>query len=232
MRNTGLKQVKIVLAEASLELVPKEITNHPSVIKNALRRNRKPYETLLDVSLHYHAMKKLPNKEKRGRPDILHITLLNLLSSPLNLEGRLKLVVHTYGDYCIKVNPLTKLPRNYLRFVGLMEQLLTYGRVPKKNKPLMEAFPSTFDKALKILNASKSILLTEKGELNSPEEICKESLNEGLPLVMGAFPHGDFSEDVYSTAYREYSIYPKPLDTWVVASTITHACEKVLHILL
>ncbi len=232
MKYAELKQVKVVLAEASLELVPKEITNHPSVIKNALRRNKKPYETLLDVSLHYHAMKKLPNREKRGRPDILHITLLNLLSSPLNLEGRLKLIVHTYGDYCIKVNPLTKIPRNYLRFVGLMEQLLKYGRVPQKNEPLMEAFPSTFDKALKILNASKSILLSEKGKLNSPEEICIESLDKGLPIVIGAFPHGDFSEYVHSSAYKEYSIYPKPLDAWVVTSTITHACEKVLHILL
>ncbi len=224
--------VKIALAEASLELVPTEITNHPSVIKNALRRGKKPYETILDVSLHYYAMKGLPNKEKRGRPDILHITMLNLLSSPLNLEGKLKLVIHTYGDYCIKVDPLTKLPRNYLRFVGLMEQLLISGRVPQRNKPLMEAIPSSFNNALKILNASKSIALTEKGDIKSPEEVCEESLREGLPIVIGAFPHGGFSKDIYSTFEKEYSIYPKPLDAWIVASIITHACEKVLHILL
>ena len=224
--------VKIVLAEASLELVPREISRHPSVVRNALRRGKKPYEMLLDISLHYEAMRKLPDRGKRGRPDIPHITLLNLLSSPLNLEGRLKLLVHTYNDYCIKINPVTKLPRNYNRFVGLMEQLLITGRVPKVGEPLMVAIPSSFTGVIKLLNASKTILLTEKGDVRSTEEICKESLERGLPIVIGAFPHGNFSSEVYSTAEEEYSIYPKPLDAWVVASTIAHGCEKTLHILL
>ncbi|MEM4684334.1 MAG: 16S rRNA methyltransferase, partial [Thermosphaera sp.] len=64
-------KLRIVILEAGLELVPKSIANHPSILKNAARRGKKPSEVLLDVSIHYPAMKKLPDKLKRGRPDIV-----------------------------------------------------------------------------------------------------------------------------------------------------------------
>ncbi|TRM90261.1 16S rRNA methyltransferase, partial [Sulfolobus sp. B1] len=54
--------VNIILLESAIELVPREIVDHPSVIKNAKRRGKKPEDTLLDISLHYHAMKSLENK--------------------------------------------------------------------------------------------------------------------------------------------------------------------------
>jgi rRNA small subunit pseudouridine methyltransferase Nep1 len=75
--------INIILLEAGIELVPKEIVNHPSVVKNAKRRKKKPEDTLLDISLHYHAMKKLENVHKRGRPDIIHQALLIMLTDPM-----------------------------------------------------------------------------------------------------------------------------------------------------
>ncbi|TRM76859.1 16S rRNA methyltransferase, partial [Sulfolobus sp. A20-N-F8] len=74
--------VNIILLESAIELVPREIVDHPSVIKNAKRRGKKPEDTLLDISLHYHAMKSLENKYKRGRPDIVHQALLLILTDP------------------------------------------------------------------------------------------------------------------------------------------------------
>ena len=230
--NLTTRYVKFLIAEAALETVPREIAKHPSVIRNSMRRGKKPIETLLDVSIHYYAMKHLIDREKRGRPDILHIILLNLLSSPLNLEGKLSLLVHTYGNYVIKVNPSIRLPRNYNRFIGLMEQLFSKGKVPPNEKPLLEILPASFEYALKMLDATSSILLSEKGIISSPERICRESLATGQPIVIGGFPHGSFRNEVLSTASKVYSIYYKPLDGWVVASIMAHACEKVLKILL
>ncbi len=228
----GLK-VKMIIAEAALELVPHEIVGHPSVLKNAAKRRKRPAETLLDVSLHYHAMTRLRDRQKRGRPDILHLTLLELLSSPLNIEGTLELYIHTYGDYGIEINPRTKIPRNYIRFVGLMEQLLSYGRVPKNSvKPLMTARPATFEDVLRGTGSKSCILLSEDGEITSPEKICSEALVSGDPLVIGGFPHGDFREDVKALSRKTYAVYHRPLDAWVVASRLAYACEKKLKILL
>ncbi len=227
------KKVVFVIAEAALELVPPEISGHPAVVKNAKRRGKKPSETLLDVSLHYSAMRKLRDREKRGRPDILHITLLNLLSSPLNLEGLMEIYVHTYGDYVVAIDPSIKLPRNYLRFVGLMEQLLTLGRIPpKSDSPLMKAYPSTFRNFIRDAGFESCILLDEGGELASPEYICKEALRKGAPVIIGGFPHGKFSEEVSALCTSSYSIYHRPLDAWVVASRLASGCEKTLKILV
>lgn len=225
--------VKIVIAEASLELVPREICGHAAVIRSAKLRNKKPTEILLDKSIHYHAMKGLPDSLKRGRPDIVHVTLLEILSSPLNLERKLQVFVHTYGDYVIEVSPEVRIPRNYNRFVGLIEQLFKEGVIPPgTEKPLLKLFPSTITSLLKKLGVPGLLLLDEKGVLTSPKSICEEALGRGLPIVIGGFPHGEFSNEVVANAVATYSIYHKPLDAWVVASIIVHACEELLKIIL
>jgi len=225
--------LKLVLAESSLELVPQEIASHPSVLKHAKLRGKKPTEILLDKSFHYSAMKRLKDKEKRGRPDIVHVTLLEALSSPLNIEGKLRIYIHTYGDYVIEVNHKTRIPKSYLRFVGLMEQLLTVGEVPPKSKePLLKIYPSNLTNLLKLLNARGAIVLDEEGELTSPKAICNEAISKDIPVVVGGFPHGRYGSEVYANAIATYSIYHKPLETWTVTSIIIHACEEVLKILL
>ena len=62
-----------------LELVPKELQKHNSVISSARRFNKKPAEILLDISWHFAAMKGIKNEIKRGRPDLVHFSLLELV---------------------------------------------------------------------------------------------------------------------------------------------------------
>ncbi|MEM0014436.1 MAG: 16S rRNA methyltransferase [Zestosphaera sp.] len=228
-----MSSLKVVIAEASLEPVPREICMHPAVLKNARLRGKKPTEVLLDKSIHYHAMKDLPNAGKRGRPDIVHIVLLELLSSPLNIEGRLQVFIHTCGDYVIEVSSETHIPRNYNRFVGLMEQLFISGSTPPDSeKPLLRLYPSTITNLLRKLDVPGAILLDEKGTPNSPRSVCREALNGGFPVIIGGFPHGEFSDEVVANAVATYSIYHKPLDAWAVASILVHSCEEVLKIIL
>jgi rRNA small subunit pseudouridine methyltransferase Nep1 len=225
-------EVVLILAESSLETVPKEIASHPSVRRWAARRGKSPLETLLDISIHYHAMRSLPNREKRGRPDIVHVSLLEALSSPLNLEGRLRVVVHTIGDYVLFVDSKTRIPRNYMRFVGLIEQAFKYGRVPPDSeKPLIEVVALSFPKLLQELGVDGIVLLDERGVREKPETVCSKALEEGLPIVIGGFQRGDFSPVVKSYAKYTYSIYRKPLDTWVVVSRVLSGCERLLELL-
>jgi rRNA small subunit pseudouridine methyltransferase Nep1 len=225
-------EIVLILAESSLETVPKEIALHPSVRRWAARRGKSPLETLLDISIHYHAMRSLPNREKRGRPDIVHVSLLEALSSPLNLEGRLRVVVHTIGDYVLFVDSKTRIPRNYMRFVGLIEQAFKYGRVPPDSeKPLIEVVALSFPKLLQELGVDGIVLLDERGVREKPETVCSKALEEGLPIVIGGFQRGDFSPVVKSYAKYTYSIYRKPLDTWVVVSRVLSGCERLLELL-
>ncbi|HIQ03960.1 MAG TPA: 16S rRNA methyltransferase [Desulfurococcales archaeon] len=224
-------KVRIVLVESALELVPREIINHPAVVKNARRRGKRPSEVLLDVSIHYAAMKNLPNRFKRGRPDIVHISLLNALSSPLNIEGYLEFYIHTIQDQVIFVNPKMRPPRDYRRFIGLMEQLLVTGKVPPdSDEPLMYIKTLTVKDLVKKLNIKHVILLSEKGELVTPDEVASLAIRGDTAIFIGGFAHGDFGREVYEVASDILAIYPKPLDAWIVVSRIIEACERKLKV--
>lgn len=215
----------LILAESSLELVPRSLWKHPAVIKNARRRGKKPSEILLDTSIHYHAMKTLPKREKRGRPDIVHVSLLLALNSPLNQEGMLNIFVHTIEDYVISVKPEVRIPKNYNRFVGLMEQLLKYGRVPPEaGEPLMFVKTMKLKDLIDKIKPRKVILFSEKGEKIRLTEIPK-FLRKGDAFIIGGFPHGDFEEETYAVCDEVYSLYSKTLETWTVLSRILTILE-------
>jgi rRNA small subunit pseudouridine methyltransferase Nep1 len=219
-------RLTLIIAEAALETVPRELWGHPAVYKSARKRGKSPGQILLDRSLHHQAMKTLPKAEKRGRPDIVHITLLEALGSPLNREGMLETYVHTVGDYVIAVNPETRLPRNYNRFVGLMEQLFETGRVPPDSQtPLLTLKPMRLDKLLETVNPSKTILMVEDGRPVKLRELAETITSEEKPaVIVGGFPHGDFEPETRRLADIEYSIYNgKPLETWTVVSHILAA---------
>ncbi|MEM2570995.1 MAG: 16S rRNA methyltransferase, partial [Thermoproteota archaeon] len=56
----------ICFFDSSMQLVPREIASHPQVVKNALRKGKKPFETMLERSKHHKAILMLKNSEKRG----------------------------------------------------------------------------------------------------------------------------------------------------------------------
>jgi len=76
----------LVLVEAALETVPLGILGHPSVRRNAKRRKKRTVETLLNRSLHHHAMERLKENLRRGRPDIANVCLTQQSSQLLPPE--------------------------------------------------------------------------------------------------------------------------------------------------
>ena len=93
----------IVLVDCGLEIIPKQIRHNPSISRSISQKNYS--SQLLDNALHHNAMKNLKNFEKRGRPDITHLCLLNALGSPLNKEEKLKLYIHTIHNKIFEINP-------------------------------------------------------------------------------------------------------------------------------
>ncbi|MEM2383188.1 MAG: 16S rRNA methyltransferase [Desulfurococcaceae archaeon] len=226
-----LKPLSMILVESSIELVPESIWSHPAILSTARRRRRKPGEIILDKSIHYYAMKSLANFEKRGRPDIVHISLLNALGSPLNKKGLLKLYIHTINELIIFIDPRTRIPRNYNRFVGLFEQLLKYGKVPPgAGEPLLYVKEMNLRSLLTEIGSECLILLSEEGVKASPDRVVEEAYNTGCAIGIGCFPHGSFSETTYSLARSIYSIYPEVLEAWIVVSRIIEACERLYRV--
>lgn len=224
--------LNLVLVEAALELVPRSILRHPSVRRNAKRRGKSPEETLLNRSIHHLAMSNLKNSEKRGRPDISNICLLESQGSPLNQLGKLKTFIHTYNGVCIDVNPDVRLPRDCNRFYSLMEQLFVNGRVPLDSDiPLLSSSMKSLMELKHKIEPSVTIALTSHGKQTSLEQLCKELATEDNPAVfIGAYPHGSFNEETLQVADRNVSIYPESLEAWVIVSRVIYEYEKAVGI--
>jgi len=221
-----LERLRIVLLESPLELVPEPLWGHPQVRRSAERYGIGIEDLLLDKSLHYNAMAVLPQKWKRGRPDIVHVTLLNILDSPLAERGLIEVYVHVYDGRVFRVEPHTRLPKNYERFKGLMAQLLREGRVPPGGDPLIyKAYDSL---AGLVEEYGRLILLWERGEPASPPMVAARGLATGAPLGIGMFPRGDFRRSTLRKAGEYYSLYRgTPLKAWTVASRILAALEEM-----
>lgn len=229
--NGNIKPLTFLIAESAIELIPEEIIRHLVVIKYAKRRRKKPSECLLDDSIHFKAMRNLKDNKRRGRPDIIHLCLLEAIGSPLMLENKLEVAVHTYQDQILTFSKNVRIPRNYSRFCGLMEQLLVKGKVPPESEnPLI-----IVEKNISVKNfvervkPTRIIGFSRKGELKKPSETAKEILKEEHSLlIVGGFPHGSFKQETIKIINKIISINRKPLEAHIVMSRILGAYEELL----
>jgi len=171
----------------------------------------------------------MQNREKRGRPDIIHLCLLAALGTPLNKHGLLQVYVHTLQDRVIKINPETRLPKNYNRFIGLMEQLYTLGKVPPEGTPLLTLEKKNLETLISELKPSKTILFTEQGTHTKLKTVMQECAKlENPAVIIGGFPHGEFSQKTLELADKKIAIFPEPLDSWIVVSRVLYAYEDIV----
>jgi len=220
--------LNILFVEAALELVPRKISRHPSVTRNAKRDGKDPEGVLLDRSLHHHAMLSLPEADKRGRPDILHFCLLEALGTPLNTAGKMKAMAQTINGNFIEFSPGLRLPRDCNRFKSLMEQLFAEKRVPPDvEEPLMTLATKSLADIKSVVRPSRTVALTSHGKLEKLDELCKRLAEERNPLVfLGAYPHGAMREETLAAADEAVSIHPFALEAWVVTSRLIYEYEK------
>jgi len=208
-----------IFLEASLETIPQEIASHRTIKADARRRGKRPDQILLDDSKHHEAMRRLKFREKRGRPDIIHQCLLLLLDSGLK---DFEVYVHTIWGKIFRVNPETRLPRNYNRFVGLIEKLFEEKRIVSGEKVLLEFLDTSLGEVVK---GRKVLLFKETGRRIDFSEI----LRGDVAICIGAFPHGDFFEKTVEElgSHLEVSIGSESYTSLYVTCKVLNEYERV-----
>jgi rRNA small subunit pseudouridine methyltransferase Nep1 len=221
----------LILAEAALETIPPTLWNHSSV-RNHSKKQRKPMQQLLlDRSQHHYAMRKLENSQKRGRPDITHIVLLQALGSPLNKEGLLKIYVHTYNNFVITVSPITRIPRNYNQFTGLIEQLFKQGKVPSVGETLLMLEQKTLKKLLEDVKADYVLAFSREGTPKTLEEaIYSLKIKRNIAVIIGGFPYGHFSKTTLSEVCEPVCVDSEMLEAGVLTSRIIYDYERAFYL--
>ena len=221
-----MKQYFLILADSELEPMPREITNERAIINNARMRGKAPEKILLDASHHHPAFGKLPDSERRGRPDLVHYFLMLCIDSDLSAEGRLKVFVHTRNNDVIAVKPETRLPPHYVRFVGLIESLYEQRVVPSKENPLLELRQGVpLEVLVKALKPDEVIVLNPTGEQVPIHEKIAASKAEKIAIIIGGFPKGDYRSDLSKLGASMVSLGPRMMKVWTVTSKVLCGIE-------
>jgi len=215
----------LIIAESALELIPIELQRHNSVIAYARRFNKKTSEVLLDVSWHFAAMKGIKNEIKRGRPDLVHFSLLEACSIPLYFENKLNVFVHTIDDKVISVGQNVRLPKSYHRFIGLVEKLYATGRIEENNNTLLEIKELNFGNLIKKINPKQTIALSSKGIKSSYQKVAEE-MDDNTCLVVGGFSKGQFSDKNKDYFNKIVLVDKNPLEAHIIISRVLYEYEK------
>jgi rRNA small subunit pseudouridine methyltransferase Nep1 len=248
--------ISLVIAEAALETVPVQILDHQSVRNHAKRMNKPADQTLLDRSYHHSAMvhANLKSQWKRGRPDIVHFALIEALSTPLFMTGRLNVYLHTINDRLIYIGGNLRIPKSYFRFEALMIDLFkkkiirpsndndyadnSYNVNSNKKNPNKDILlqlheDMTFDKVIRnVVMPSRLIGLSTAGVQSNAKSVVAENISvESIDcaFVIGGFAKGHFSNNTITLLNRVYSIAEYRLEAHVVIARILYECEKLLH---
>jgi rRNA small subunit pseudouridine methyltransferase Nep1 len=219
--------ISLILSESSLELVPSELEHHPSVISHARKLGKYPSEILLDNSWHFAAMKGIENEMKRGRPDLVHFSILEATTIPLYLQNKMKLYVHTLDDKVISFGKNVHIPKSYHRFEGVIEKLYQEKEITTNDDVLLEIEEKTFSELLDEINPSKVFGFSTKGTKSTYEKIAKEITDDAC-IVVGGFQKGHFSDSVETKIADLYSVGDESFEGHVVVARMLYEYEKTI----
>ncbi|MDQ4100914.1 MAG: ribosome biogenesis protein [Thermoproteota archaeon] len=230
MQPAPTSTLTLIIAEAALETIPNEIAGHAAVRNHSRRMQQKSSETLLDRSYHHAAMKRLANSLKRGRPDIIHFSLMEALATPLFMKTKLKVYVHTINDKIITIADNLRIPKSYFRFERLMANLFR-DRIIKSNEGsvLLEMSDGTFADLVSLIKPNMIIGLSTVGVQSNAQKVAENA--RGLDhscVVVGGFAKGHFSENVTRCLGPTYSISSMGLEAHVVIARVLYEYEKLL----
>jgi len=222
-----MSNLSLILAESSLEMIPKEIQSHSSVISHSKKLGKSPSNILLDNSWHYAAMKGIQDEIKRGRPDIVHFSMLEACSIPLYFEKKLSIYVHTLNDKVIKVGDDIHLPKSFHRFAGLIEKLFYEKRIESNGKKLLEMSDMNFSQLIEDINPKNVVGLSIVGKSSSFYDVA-ESLDENSCIIIGGFQKSHFSDSTVSKIDQLVSIDSNSLESHIVTARILYEYEKTI----
>ena len=227
----GLKRqddmLTLVLAEAALECIPRKLQDHNSVLSHAGRLHKDPSEILLDNSWHYAAMRGIKDEIKRGRPDLVHASILAATAIPLYQNNRIRIYVHTIGDHVIRLGAGTNIPRSYHRFAGLVEKLFREEVIQSGQRTLLEMHRETLPELIDGLEPSSVVGLSTRGKPSSFEHVAS-ILDEHACVLIGGFQKGHFSETTQGKIESMYSVGDMSYDAHVVISRLAYEYEKTI----
>ena len=212
----------IILEEASLEFVPSNFWKHESCRLVEKRFAIPPDRQILDDNYHHAILSRMTRSEKRGRPDIVHSTLLDIVSTPAYKENLVEVYIHTLNDVTINLKSVVRLPRSFERFCGMISKVIS-GELDVKEEELFDVkHNQKIDDLIASIESARVICLTTEGIHEDILSFVKGVVHdkEKATWVIGGFSRGHFEDNVKSLSTDVVSISKHALAANVVAARL------------
>ncbi len=170
-------------------------------------------------------MLKLQDGYRRGRPDLVHLTLLSVTSTPLHQEGKARVYIQTIDGNSLEFGEGARPPKSYARFRNLMEKLLA----EKPEEGLVRVSEETLPELLRRIGTDDAVGLSVQGASMPLESLAGDLVQRKNPaVVVGGFPRGHFLTGDLKAFDRLVRIDQRALDAHVVAARVVYEFEKAL----
>ena len=227
-----------------LESLPNHIKTHPAIKNDIRKRKKKLNEVLLDLAVHQSAFNS-QEKLNRGRPDIVHLSILQFLFSPLihpsgvdDTFKKPKLFIHSINNTYFEVLPQWRPPSHYLRFRGLLEQLYTKHTIKISQEEAIFLKSSSLEKLIDKISPNLVLYFTSHGktDLETLNSLAKTMYNyhvssESVVCLIGGFQHGSLADSSIKklvkqkTKIETITLEGGRLPSWKVINIVLQAIE-------
>ena len=169
----------------------------------------------------------LNNKERRGRPDIVHLCMLAACGTPLYMKDLLRVYVHTITDKVIEIGQGVRIPKSYHRFAGLLEDLYLEKKITDDSGHMLaEITDCNFTELIETIEPDVLIGMSTSGSLDTYGNIAAkfDGYKDGC-IVIGGFPKGHFNDKVAENLKGTYCVPGGSQEAHVILSRILYECE-------
>lgn len=216
----------IILFDSNVETVPPGLAKKDAMIKLANKLRKEPERMILDRSTHHFAMRGLRDGPRRGRPDIVHMSVLSVTDAPAYARGIVGLLIHTVRDELMVPTEGWRPPRNYRNFLGLMEELLAGRRTPPIGPAVLKLERGGIERALSRAGAERVILFSSHGEPCNLMGKLEGLRGSTVAFLVGAYAKGEPRREVTELADEILSIHPSVLSSSVVIARLLYDLER------
>jgi len=142
----------------------------------------------------------MPDRSRRGRPDIAHAFLVMALGSEHRTEGKLDALVHTRDNVVIRFARKARVDKDYTKFLWMITRLFEGGLVGMGEWRISMESEQTLPKLLETEKLDAIIGLSPKGKSQDLQATLATFQAKEVGIIIGGFPEGDYISPVYELA--------------------------------
>jgi len=187
----------LMLVDAEIEALPSDAVVGPGPRICCMPGVDRQKIRVLESYLHRDLMAIMPDRQRRGRPDIVHDFLTLALGSKHRVCGELDVLVHARNNVVIRFGRKASVSKDYIKFLGSMTELFDRGEIGIGEERIWIQTEQSLADLLKEEGLDFVIALSPNGKKEHLRAALSILKGKEVGVIIGGFPEGDYLSPIY-----------------------------------